>query len=71
MSVFAEDMKVRLPIRFKDTVLTVDCVLGTTRSVFGRTEWQVTPVAGEGTLWVTEATLTGETEAHPKGAIRK
>lgn len=34
--------------------IIVDCLVLEQRSVYGRTEWQITPVAGRGEAWVTE-----------------
>lgn len=40
------------------TDVTVECLVTDQRAIFGRTEWQIIPVAGHGTAWVTEGGAT-------------
>jgi hypothetical protein len=47
----------KIPFRLSTSTLTVSCLVMDQRVVFGRTEWQITPVDGEGTAWVQEANL--------------
>jgi len=50
--------QVRLvPLRLSTNTLMVPCLVADTRAIFGRTEFQVTPVSGEGYAWVQEVNL--------------
>lgn len=43
-----------VPFRLSTQTLEVECLITDTRTIFGRTEWQITPVKGEGSAWVRE-----------------
>lgn len=52
----------RLPIRMPSDTIDIEVVVMDKRSAFGRTDWQVSPVAGSGACWVSEASLTDGTQ---------
>ena len=41
-----------VPFHLSTSDLVVECLVTDTRKVFGREEWQITPVAGTGSAWV-------------------
>lgn len=43
-----------VPFRLSTADVIVDCLVADTRQVYGRTEWQITPVSGRGSAWVSE-----------------
>ena len=58
-----------VPIKMtNDVVIKVDCVILETRKVFGRIEWLVAPVQGDGQTWVRDESITTGKGAHSHGA---
>lgn len=52
-----------IPIGLSSGTILVECLLVERRVVFGRVEWLVTPVSGEGAAWITEDTILLKTNA--------
>lgn len=47
----------RLALNLRSGTLTLVCLVAEKRVVYGRTEYLITPVEGEGEAWVNEAAL--------------
>lgn len=59
-----------IPFRLSTQVINVTCVVLDQRTNFGRSEWQIAPVAGDGTAWIREDKLAeglGPTVRTPSG----
>lgn len=48
-----------VPFRMSSTTITVNCLVLETRSVYGRVEWKMAPVEGDGAYWAREDSILG------------
>ena len=60
-----------IPFATVGGVITVNCMVLDTRTVYGRVEWKVAPIDGDGTTWVTEKAISDGTGARVDAAAQK
>jgi hypothetical protein len=48
---------VPVPINLSTATITVNCLILDQRQVYGRTEFKMAPVSGDGAAWVTEKSI--------------